>query len=94
MSHNISFTQNPIFALSGLTENSLRRSSGQMNFIPAFDSDFQLDEKLIPAVRLYIQDHRGRKVLNSFKLNYVFYVFRYTKTVTHWIFGVILIQNC
>ena len=58
-----------MLALSGKTEQCLQISQGQMDFVPAFDSDFTLDERLLPFVQLQTKDHRGNMVSLSTKEN-------------------------
>ncbi|KAI3421972.1 hypothetical protein GPALN_012509 [Globodera pallida] len=51
---------NPVFALSGLSAECL--SGSQINFVPAFRSEFILDERLVPLTHLTRSDHRGVKI--------------------------------
>lgn len=63
--------ENPVLTLSGSTEQCLQISEGQMDFVPAFGKDFQLDEQMFPLVRLQSMDHRGRKIYkNSYALDF------------------------
>jgi len=69
-----------VLTLSGSTEQCLQISEGQMDFVPAFGKDFQLDEQMFPLVRLQSMDHRGRKVCwHKFECTYFAfaYVFRF-----------------
>lgn len=66
--------QDPVFALSGI---SSEMSVFTKDVVSLFDDNLQLDESFVPAVHLYKEDHRGRKVWNpgiylSYDLSFIF----------------------
>ncbi|KAL3083269.1 hypothetical protein niasHS_011071 [Heterodera schachtii] len=61
--------ENPVFALGGLSAECLSRS--QIDFVPAFKSEFILDECLFPLTHLSRKDHRGVKIhCNSYAYDF------------------------